>query len=193
MHISLNPFQPGKVKIVQVQPKWQKKKAKKKKKGGGGGGWVGGGWGIHFLWNLMINDHSLFVEVMKLSWDLKDKHLNKLTIEGIFPLELKWFLTPFSAKNSFGWDYKLRSSLCTPAFHHTHSKDPDIHVLDGWMPATKTHPACTIHEDGMWLPQWLDYQVVTYLTILPKMVNPRYIAGECIRRRRSSHNSFEWT
>ena len=35
-------------------------------------------------------------------------------------------------------------------------KDPDIHVIDGWMPATKTHPACIIQEDGMWLPQWLD-------------------------------------
>ena len=39
--------------------------------------------------------------------------------------------------NSFRWEYKLRSSLCTHAFHRTDSKDPDIHVLDGWMPATK--------------------------------------------------------
>ena len=28
-------------------------------------------------------------------------------------------------------EYKLRSSLCTRAFHRTDSKDPDIHVLDG--------------------------------------------------------------
>ena len=34
-------------------------------------------------------------------------------------------------------------------------KDPDIHVLDRRMLATKTHPACTIQEDRMWLPQWL--------------------------------------
>ena len=40
------------------------------------------------------------------------------------------------AKNSFGLVYKLMSSLCTHASHHTYSKDPDIHVLDGWMPAT---------------------------------------------------------
>ena len=53
-----------------------------------------------------------------------------------FPLELTWVLTPFP-KNSFGWEYKLRSSLCTYAFHRTDSKYPDIHVLDGWMPATK--------------------------------------------------------
>ena len=58
-------------------------------------------------------------------------------VEGIFPLELTWVLTPFP-QNSFGWEYKLRSSLCTHAFHRTDSKDPDIHVLDGWMPATKT-------------------------------------------------------
>ena len=28
------------------------------------------------------------------------------------------------------------------------------------MPATKTHPACTIHEDGMQLPLWLDWQTI---------------------------------
>ena len=74
--------------------------------------------------------------------------------EGMFPFELTWVLTPFP-KNSLGWEYKPRSSLCTHAFHCTDSKDPDIHVLDRWIPATKTHPACTIHEDGMW-PVWLD-------------------------------------
>ena len=72
-------------------------------------------------------------------------------VEGIFPLELHGFKL-HSPQNSFGWEYKPRSSLCTHAFHRTDSKDPDVHVLDGWMPATKTHPARTIHEDGMWLP-----------------------------------------
>ena len=72
-------------------------------------------------------------------------------VEGIFPLELTWVQTPFP-QNSFGWEYKPRSSLCTHAFHRTDSKDPDVHVLNGWMPATKTHPARTIHKDGMWLP-----------------------------------------
>ena len=71
-------------------------------------------------------------------------------VEGIFPLELTWFKL-HSPKNYFGWEYKPRSSLCTHAFHRTDSKDPDVH-MDGWMPATKTHPARTIHEDGMWLP-----------------------------------------
>ena len=72
-------------------------------------------------------------------------------VEGSFPLELTWIQTPFP-QNSFGWEYKPRSSLCTHAFHRMDSKDPDVHVLDGWMLATKTHPARTIHEDGMWLP-----------------------------------------
>ena len=57
------------------------------------------------------------------------------------------------------------------------SKDPDMHVLDRWMPATKTHPACTILEDGMWLPLWLYFRKVTYAKISPKMVNPKDIAG----------------
>ena len=80
-----------------------------------------------------------------------DPPLGTFSVEGIFPLELTWAETPFP-QNSFGWEYKPRSSLCIHAFHRTDSKDPDIHVLDGWMPATKTHPARTIHEDGMWLP-----------------------------------------
>ena len=58
-------------------------------------------------------------------------------VEGIFPLELAWVLTPFP-QISLGFEYQLRSSLCTHAFHRMESKDPDIHVLDGWMPATKT-------------------------------------------------------
>ena len=57
-------------------------------------------------------------------------------------------LTPFH-KNSFGCEYKPRSSLCTNAFRCMDSKDPDIYVLNGRMLATKTHPACTIYEDGM--------------------------------------------
>ena len=42
-----------------------------------------------------------------------------------------------------------------------------------------------IHEDGMWLPQWLNWKTVTYTKISPKMVNPRDLAGE--RRRRRTH------
>ena len=58
------------------------------------------------------------------------------------------------------------------------------------MSATKTHPACTIHEDGMRLHQSLDKKTknktkqqqheqkeVTQGQISPKMVNPRDIAG----------------
>ena len=60
------------------------------------------------------------------------------------------------SQNFFRWEYKSRSSLCTHVFHHADSKDPDIYVIDGWMLATKTHPVCTIHEDGMWQPLWLD-------------------------------------
>ena len=62
---------------------------------------------------------------------------------------------------SFRWEYKLRSSLCTHAIQRTDSKDLDIYVLDRWMPTTKTHPACTIHKDGMWLPLWSDYNKQT--------------------------------
>ena len=60
-------------------------------------------------------------------------------VEGIFPLGLTWVLTPFP-QNSFGWEYKPRSSLCTHAVHLADSKDIDNHVLGGGMPATKLGP-----------------------------------------------------
>ena len=41
------------------------------------------------------------------------------------------------------------STAYTHVFHRMDSKDPDIHALDGRMLATKTHPVCTIHQDGM--------------------------------------------
>ena len=74
-------------------------------------------------------------------------------VEGIFPLELTWVQTPFP-QNSFGWEYKPRSSLCTHAFHHMDS------IKRSWRScprrvnagSKKTHTARTIHEDGMWLP-----------------------------------------
>ena len=50
--------------------------------------------------------------------------------------------------NSFGWEYKPRSSLCTHAVHRTDSNYPGIYVLDGWIQAKNTS-ACTIHEDKM--------------------------------------------
>ena len=94
-----------------------------------------------------------------------------------------WVLTPIP-QNSFLWeDIILRSRLCPHAFHRMSSKDPDIHVSDGWMSASKRHPARTIHKDGMWLPQWLDWKTVTQ-TSHPKWWTPEiYIAGECRRRR----------
>ena len=51
-------------------------------------------------------------------------------VHGIFPLELIWVLTPFH-QNPFGLEPKLKSSLCTNAFHHMDSKDFDVHVPDG--------------------------------------------------------------
>ena len=70
-----------------------------------------------------------------------------------FPLQVNMSSDSIPS-NSFRWEYKRRSSLSRHAFHRMDSKDPDIHVLDRWMPATKRHRACTIHKDGMWLPLW---------------------------------------
>ena len=71
-------------------------------------------------------------------------------------------------------------------FHRTDSKDTDIHVLDGWMPPTETHPACTIYEDGMWSPHWLHFKKkrVTYTKISPQNGEPHRYGWEHRRRRR---------
>ena len=75
-------------------------------------------------------------------------------VEGIFPLQWTWVLASFSKTLS---DKSMNQALvCTHAFHRTDSKVPDIQVLDRWMPAAKTHPARTIHEDGMSQPLWRD-------------------------------------
>ena len=67
--------------------------------------------------------------------------------------------------NSFGWEYKLRSSLCMLAFHRTDSKHTDTDDQDGSMPATKKHSTCTVYENmekktknknGTWLPLRFD-------------------------------------
>ena len=41
-----------------------------------------------------------------------------------------------------------------------------------------------IHEDGMWLPLWLDFSknMVTYVNISPNMVNPRDLAGNAEKK-----------
>ena len=52
-----------------------------------------------------------------------------------------------------GGPVKPRPVLSTHALYHIDGKDPCIHILDGWVLATKTHPICTISEDGTWLPK----------------------------------------
>ena len=61
-------------------------------------------------------------------------------------------------------------------------------ILDGWMPETKTHPACTIHKNGMWLPQSLDWNGHKRKNISPKMVNPSDTAGE----REEEKKNWNW-
>ena len=76
-------------------------------------------------------------------------------VERIFPLELTWILTPFP-KISFRWEYKPRSSLCKHAFHHTNTKDPDIHVLEGecWQQKHTQH-APSLKTDCGYLNSWI--------------------------------------
>ena len=100
-----------------------------------------------------------------LSWMMQHhgfKPSSEHPVEGILFLGLSMGSdsTPY---NSLGWEYKLRSFLCTHAFYCV-----DIHILDGWMLATKKHPAHTIQEIGMWLPLWLDWKTVTKCKYLTK-------------------------
>ena len=96
------------------------------------------------------------------------------------------FLTPFP-KNS-DWEYKLRSSLCTHAVHHTNWKDPDIHVLDGWKVVTNnknTQHAPSMKLECVYPYGWIKNGHIHKIS--PKMVNPRYIAGN------TEEEEMHWT
>ena len=61
------------------------------------------------------------------------------------------------------------------------------------MPATNTHPACTIHEDGMYyLNGWILKKKRSHTQKShPKMVNPRDIAGEHRKKERKNERKKE--
>ena len=55
-------------------------------------------------------------------------------------------------------------------------KDPGIHVLDGWMPAAKAHPAMHHPRRRNGTTSMVGFKkTVTYAKISPKRVNPRDI------------------
>ena len=61
-------------------------------------------------------------------------------------------------------------------YAHMHSiTRADVHVLDGWMPPTKTLQACLRRN---MTTSMVGIKMVTYAKISPKMVNPRDTAGE---------------
>ena len=88
-------------------------------------------------------------------------------------------MAPFP-QNSFRLEYKLRSSLSIHTFHRTDSKDPDIYAM------RFTHPACTIHEDGIAL--WLDPKKGHVHKNLPKM-NPRDMAGNAEEEKKTKSDT----
>ena len=74
----------------------------------------------------------------------------------------------------------------TALYVRTHINDLDNHVLDRWMAATNTHPACTIHEDGMWLPMYIGTR-----KNLTSNVEPQRAEWERRRRRRKNEEEEE--
>ena len=99
---------------------------------------------------------------------------------GDFPMEFTWFLTPFP-QNSFRWEYKPRSSLCTHAFHRTDSKDPNIDVLECQQQKYTQHaPSMKMQCDSLY--GWIK-KCSHNAQISPKMVNPRDIAGNAAGSR----------
>ena len=77
---------------------------------------------------------ELAVPLDAASWVLSSSEEN-FPRRGDFSLGVNMGSDSISPK--LGLEYNLRSSLCTPAFHGKDPKNPDIHVLDGWMPTTK--------------------------------------------------------
>ena len=76
-------------------------------------------------------------------------------------------------------------------FHRCSHLSPTIYdrvIVPTMTNLNPIHTKQLVHEEGMWLPQWLDKKTVTYAKISPKMVNPRDTAGERRRRRRIPSN-----
>ena len=116
-------------------------------------------------------------------------------VEGIFPLELTWVQAPFPPKNSFGWEYKPRSSLCTHAFHRTDSKDHDVHVLEGECRQQKHNQhALSTKTECDYLNGWIKKRSHTQKSH-PKVMNPRDIAGERKKKKKKKKknpNHAKW-
>ena len=97
-------------------------------------------------------------------------------LKGIFPLELTWVLTPFP-QNSFGWEYKPKSSL--------HTCIPSHGLKRSWHLCSRRVNAGNKNTSSMHHP-WRQ-NVTTSMVglkkkslmqkISPKMVNPRDLAG----------------
>ena len=89
-----------------------------------------------------VNDAALWVQPS-----------SELYTSGYFPLGVN--LSSHSTPYSFALEYTPQSSLyiCIPShgFKRTSS-----HIVDKWMSATKTHPACTICINKMWQSVWLN-------------------------------------
>ena len=75
-------------------------------------------------------------------------------LERIFPWELTKVVIPFPKSS-------LDGSINRVSFVHacilSHGLQGSWHSCPGWMSVNrKTHPACTVHKDGMYLPLWLN-------------------------------------
>ena len=115
-------------------------------------------------WFFYKSFHSFFLKnLLFRSWWI-------FTAEWIFPLEWTWFLTPFP-KNLL--DKSINQGLVCAHMHSVAWTQKITHVLYGWMPATKTHPVCTIHVTT----SMVGLKKIPYAKISQKMVKPRDIAG----------------
>ena len=96
----------------------------------------------------------------------------ELSGRGEFSLEVNMGSDSISPKHS---DKSINRGLVSSHMHSTTwTQNPDIHVLDGQMLATKTHLACTYMR---WNVTTLIVGLKTYVKISPRMVNSRDIAG----------------
>ena len=64
--------------------------------------------------------------------------------------------------------------------------------LPKWSPEYHLVKASTsvTHEDGMWLPPWLDWKTVTCAIISPKIVNPRDKSGNAEEEELSEYTWY---
>ena len=105
---------------------------------------------ISYVRSLLYRANMDHLSIFSCCWIKKSSIGNAL---GLLSWVMVFFFSPEVKIGSDSTPYSFfqRSCLCLHAFHCTDWKDPNIHVLYGWIATTETYQVCTALKCRMWL------------------------------------------